>query len=56
MSDVRKYTNKLYALMDEGAIDPRDIAEMCLSYMSEADVADMCRVNDVFLDEEDDDH
>jgi hypothetical protein len=40
-------------MMDEGLINADTIAEMCLAYMSEDDVADMMRANDI-LDEEDD--
>jgi hypothetical protein len=41
-------------MMDEGLVVPQSIAEMCLAYMSEDDVADMMRANDL-LDEEDED-
>lgn len=54
-NDVRKFTNKLYDLVEEGLISPTTFAEMCLSYMSEADVADMCRANDLFQDEDEED-
>ena len=54
MSNVRKVTSRLFELMDEGALDPRAVAEACLVYMSEADVADMARTNELYEDEEDD--
>jgi hypothetical protein len=38
-------------MMDEGVITAQSVAEMALSYMSEADVADMMRSNDI-LDED----
>jgi hypothetical protein len=41
-------------MMDEGLISAQAIAEMALAYMSEDDVADMMRCNDI-LDEEDED-
>ena len=46
--------------MDQGVMDPRAVADMCMSYMSEFQVADMCRANDLMFlvpneDEEDDD-
>jgi hypothetical protein len=44
----------ILAMMDEGVMSPAAIAEMCLAYMSEDDVKDMCRANDI-LDEEDED-
>jgi len=50
---MRTQTNKLIEMMDEGLITPQFVAEMALAYMSEDDVADMMRCNDI-LDEEDD--
>ena len=50
---MREYTTKLLEMMDEGLISGQAIAEMALAYMSEDDVADMMRANDI-LDEEDD--
>ena len=44
---MRKYTNMVLAMMDEGAISPQVVAEMCLRYMSESEVEDMCRDNDI---------
>ena len=51
---VRKMTNKLIEAMDEGVLDPRVLAEVCLQYMSEDDVADMAHVNDLtwFINED----
>ena len=40
-------------MMDEGLISAQAVAEMALAYMSEDDVADMMRCNDI-LDDEDD--
>ena len=51
---MRTQTNKLIDMMDEGLISAQAIAEMALSYMSEDDVADMMRANDI-LDEDDED-
>jgi hypothetical protein len=39
-------------MMDEGLISAEAVAEMALAYMSEDDVADMMRANDI-LEEED---
>ena len=44
---MRKYTNMVLAMMDEGTISPQVVAEMCLRYMSESEVEDMCRDNDI---------
>ena len=52
---MREYTSKLIAMMDEGLITAEFVAEMALAYMSEDDVADMMRANDILLDEEDED-
>ena len=49
---TREYTTKLLEMMDEGMITAESVAEMALAYMSEDDVADMMRANDI-LDEED---
>jgi len=49
---MREATTKLLDMMDEGIISAQAIAEMALAYMSEDDVADMMRSNDI-LDEED---
>lgn len=54
MSDVRKVTNQLYDLVDEGLLDWEIIARACLSYMSENDVADMADYNYLIDDENDD--
>ena len=51
---MRDATNKLIDMMDEGLISAQAVAEMALAYMSEDDVADMMRANDI-LDEEDED-
>jgi len=48
---MRRQTNRLWEMMDNGEIDARAVAEMALSYMSEDDVADMMRSNDI-LDED----
>jgi hypothetical protein len=50
---MREYTNKLIAMMDEGLISAEAVAEMALAYMSEDDVKDMCRANDLLIGEDD---
>ena len=52
---MRTQTTKLLEMMDEGLISAEAVAEMALAYMSEDDVADMMRANDI-LDEEDDEY
>ena len=51
---TREYTKKLLSMMDEGLISAEAVAEMALAYMSEDDVKDMCRANDI-LDEDEED-
>ena len=58
---TREWTSALMDAMDQGVMDPRAVADMCMSYMSEFQVADMCRVNDLMFlvpgeHEEDSDH
>jgi len=50
----RQQTNYLLDLIDSGLLDARDVVTMALKYMSEDEVADMMRINDI-LDEEYDD-
>jgi hypothetical protein len=52
---MRTQTTKLLEMMDEGLISAEAVAEMCLAYMSEDDVADMMRANDIFDEEDEDD-
>ena len=47
MRTTRKVTNQILELVDEGVLDPQTVLEACLSYMSEADVADMARSNEL---------
>jgi len=51
--DVRQTTNALMTMMDEGILDPRTIADACLAYMSEDEVRDMARVNELPTSEDD---
>jgi hypothetical protein len=51
---TREATTRLLDMMDEGLISAQSVAEMALRYMSEDDVADMMRSNDI-LEEEDED-
>lgn len=53
---MRKYTTSLLEMMDDGVMDAKAVAEMCLAYMSEADVEDMMRGNDLLLDEDDEEY
>ena len=44
---ARKYTSALLDLIDEGVISSELVAEMALQYMSEDEVEDMMRANDL---------
>jgi hypothetical protein len=52
---MRTQTTKLLEMMDEGLISAEMVAEMALAYMSEDDVADMMRANDILEEEDEDD-
>jgi len=51
---TRKCTIALLEMMDDGVMDPKTVAEMCLANMSEDDVEDMMRSNDLLVDEDED--
>ena len=44
---VRPATTRLLEMMDEGMIDPRTVADMALSWLSESEVHDMMLANDL---------
>jgi hypothetical protein len=52
---MRTQTTRLLEMMDEGLITAEAVAEMALAYMSEDDVADMMRCNDILDEDEDED-
>ena len=52
---MRTQTTRLLEMMDEGLISAQAIAEMALAYMSEDEVADMMRSNDILEEEDEDD-
>jgi hypothetical protein len=56
MTDTRKSTNRLLEMIDEGLIDPKDVVLMCVKFMSESDVDVMCRINEVFEEEEEEEY
>lgn len=49
--DVRKVTNRLIDLIEDGSLTWDIVAIACLQYMSESDVADMAQYNDLIDDE-----
>jgi hypothetical protein len=52
---MRTQTTRLLEMMDEGLISAQSVAEMALAYMSEDEVADMMRSNDILDEDEEDD-
>ena len=54
MANVREATNRILEYMEEGMLDPDTVIKCCLAYMSEDEVADMARINDLFPEEESD--
>ena len=51
----RPATTRLLDMMDNGEIDPRTVADMALSWLSESSVKEMMLANDLVEDEEEDD-
>lgn len=47
--ETRKATNKILELIDECVLDPKDVVMMCLKWMSEDDVAEMAKANEIDL-------
>ena len=50
--NTRKSTNRLLEMVENGSIDPKDVVMMCVKFMPEDDVDEMCRINEVFVEEE----
>lgn len=44
---TRHWTCLVREAMDYGYLEPRAVADMALAYMSEYQVEDMCRINDL---------
>ena len=49
---VREFTMKIVDALEQGMLTADNVAEMCLAYMSEDDVKDMCRANDLFTEDD----
>lgn len=52
--DTRKATNKILEMVDEGLLNPRDVLLMALKWMSEDDVKEMLRANELYDEDEED--
>lgn len=44
---MRNFTNRLIELVEEGILDPVGVVRMCVKYMSEDEVEDMCDCNEL---------
>ena len=44
---MRDYTNKLIELVEEGTLNPVEVVRMCVKYMSEDEVEEMCNMNEL---------
>jgi hypothetical protein len=55
---MREFTNRLIELVEEGTLSAVEVVRMCVKYMSEDDVEDMCNCNeltDLMFEEPDED-
>ena len=55
MANVRANTDRLLCLVEEGILDRDQVIMAAVKYMSESDVADMCRINEFFPEYEEED-
>ena len=44
---IRKFSNRLIEMVEEGILDPVGVVRMCVKYMSEDEVKDMCDCNEL---------
>jgi cytoplasmic iron level regulating protein YaaA (DUF328/UPF0246 family) len=49
---TRQQTNYLLELIDSGMLDARDVVTMAVKYMSEDEIADMMRINDILVEDD----
>jgi hypothetical protein len=54
-TETRKTTNRLLEMIEDHVISPYDAVIMCLKWMSEDDVEEMCKANDIFPEEDEED-
>lgn len=48
----RETTNKILEMIDQSVLDPKDVVLMCLKWMSEDEVAEMAKANELDLEQE----
>ena len=52
---VRQNTDRLLEMVENGEVDKYTVILMCVKYMSEDDVTDMMRINELLEEDEEDD-
>lgn len=52
---VRENTNKVLEMIGNGLLDPTQVVLMCLKWMSEDEVTQMCKANEIDLEDHNDD-
>lgn len=52
MTETRKTTNKILEMIDQSVLDPKDVVLMCLKWMSEDEVTEMAKANELDLEQE----
>jgi hypothetical protein len=52
---MRETTCKVLEMMNDGLLDPKDLVMMCFKWMSEDDVKEMCKANEIDLEEGEED-
>lgn len=55
LKPARETTNKILEMIDESILNPRDVVLMCLKWMSEDEVTEMAKANELFEEKEEDD-
>lgn len=55
LKPARETTNKILEMIDESILNPRDVVLMCLKWMSEDEVTEMAKANELLEEVEDDD-
>lgn len=55
LKPARETTNKILEMIDEGLLNPRDAVLMCLKWMSEDEVTEMAKANELLEEVEEDD-
>lgn len=54
LKPVRQASNKFIELVEEGFISPIEAVRMCVKWMSEDDVAEMMKANELDMEDEED--